>query len=81
MYGLYIYDKYMTGDLPGSLEAQFAISPLRLAFTLGSFPSVIKEGLALIGIDVGPCMAPIGRMSAEEKYQLKKILAEMGLPT
>jgi 4-hydroxy-tetrahydrodipicolinate synthase len=74
-----IYDKYVAGDVAGSLEAQFTLAPLRLAFTLGSFPTVIKESLELLGIEAGPCMGPIGPMSAEEKAQLKRILSDMGV--
>lgn len=74
-----IYDKYMAGDVAGSLEAQFRLAPLRIGFNLGSFPAVIKEGLELLGIDVGPCMAPVGPMSPEEREQLRKILVQMGL--
>jgi 4-hydroxy-tetrahydrodipicolinate synthase len=74
-----IYDKYMEGDLEGALEAQFAIIPLRLAFSLGSFPTVIKEGLKLLGIDAGPCLDPIGPMGDNEKQELKKILQQIGL--
>jgi 4-hydroxy-tetrahydrodipicolinate synthase len=74
-----IYDKYVAGDLKGALEAQFTLAPLRIAFTLGSFPAVIKESLEMLGIDAGACMEPVGPMSSEEKEQLKKILKEMGL--
>jgi len=74
-----IYDKYVAGDIKGSLEAQFKLAPLRIAFNLGTFPAVIKEGLELLGIDAGACMAPVGPMSADEKHQLRKILTEMGL--
>jgi len=74
-----IYDKYVGGDITGSLEAQFAITPLRLAFTLGSFPTVIKEGLKLLGIDAGPCMSPVGPMTEEKKQELKNILRQMAL--
>lgn len=74
-----IYDKYAAGDLKGALEAQFTLAPLRIAFTLGSFPAVIKESLELLGIDAGACMEPVGPMSADEKQQLVKILREMGL--
>ncbi len=74
-----IYDKYMAGDIKGSLEAQFRLAPLRLAFNLGTFPAVIKESLALLGIDAGPCMEPVGPMSDEERDQLKKILIDMDL--
>ena len=74
-----IYDKFVAGDTKGSLEAQFAITPLRLAFTLGSFPTVIKEGLKLLGIEAGPCMGPVGPMTRAEKEELKRILQQMGL--
>ncbi|MBZ4646214.1 MAG: 4-hydroxy-tetrahydrodipicolinate synthase [Petroclostridium sp.] len=74
-----IYDKYMAGDIKGSLEAQYTLAPLRIGFTLGTFPTVIKEALELLGIEAGPCMDPVGPMSTEEKEQLKKILIQMGL--
>ncbi|MEK6266281.1 MAG: 4-hydroxy-tetrahydrodipicolinate synthase [Clostridium sp.] len=74
-----IYDKYIAGDIKGSLEAQYQLAPLRIAFGLGSFPTVIKEALELLGIEAGPCMAPVGPMSVEEKEQLRKVLTEMRL--
>ena len=74
-----IYDKYRAGDIEGSLEAQYRLAPLRLAFTRGSFPTVIKESLALIGIEVGPCMGPVGKMSDEEKHRLKTVLEELNV--
>lgn len=74
-----IYDRFVAGDIRGSLEAQFAITPLRLAFTLGSFPAVIKEGLELMGIEAGPCMEPVGPMEGSAKEELKRILQQMGL--
>lgn len=74
-----IYEKYMTGDLKGSLDAQFALAPLRIAFSLGTFPAVIKESLNLLGIDAGPCMEPAGPLKEEERSLLKKVLEEMGL--
>lgn len=74
-----IYDKFLAGDLQGSLEAQYRLAPLRIAFTLGSFPTVIKEALELLGIEAGPCMAPVSPMTTEEKAQLKKVLTEMEL--
>lgn len=74
-----IYEKYMAGDLAGALKAQFALAPLRIAFGIGTFPAVIKESLTLLGIDAGPCMAPAGPMTHEERAQLSKVLIEMGL--
>lgn len=74
-----IYNKYMAGDLKGAMEDQYKLLPLREAFGLGSFPTVIKEALTLIGIDCGPCALPTGPMSYEEKQALIKILTGMEL--
>jgi len=74
-----IYDKYMAGDLKGSLEAQFKLAPLRIAFGIGTFPAVIKESLALLGIDAGPCMDPVGPMTAEEREKVRQVLIGMDL--
>jgi len=74
-----IYEAFMAGDMKRSLEAQFRLAPLRLAFDLGTFPVVIKEALNLLGIDAGVGIAPVGGIKAEAKEELKKILKEMGL--
>lgn len=74
-----IYDKYIRGDIQGSLQAQFRLAPLRLAFGLGTFPAVIKEGLALLGLDIGHCAPPVGPLTAAERDQLKRVLTDMGL--
>ena len=74
-----IYDKYVAGDIVGSLEAQYKAAPIRMAFTLGSFPTVLKESLELLGIEAGPSLSPVGTMSSEEKEQLKKTLIEVGV--
>jgi 4-hydroxy-tetrahydrodipicolinate synthase len=74
-----IYEKFIAGDLAGSLEAQFTLAPLRIAFTLGTFPAVIKESLTMLGIEAGPCMEPAGPMTADERAKLRKVLIEMGL--
>ena len=74
-----IYHRFNQGDLAGAREAQFRLAPLRRAFTLGSFPVVIKEALSLIGLDCGPCMPPVGPLGPEAKNRLTAILKEMQL--
>lgn len=76
-----IYDKFMSGDHKGALDAQFKLSPLRLACTMGTFPAVIKEGLVLQGINVGKCLEPISELKPEEKAKLKKVIEDLGLKT
>ena len=73
-----IYDKFMEGDFPGALEAQRALAPLRLAFGWGTYPVVIKEALNLMGMDVGPCRAPVGPLTPDQRERLRKVLQEMG---
>jgi 4-hydroxy-tetrahydrodipicolinate synthase len=74
-----IYEKYMAGDLAGSLDAQFKLAPLRLACNMGTFPEAIKEGLMMLGYDVGTCVAPIAELLPEQKARLRKVLADLGL--
>lgn len=74
-----IYEKYIAGDVQGALEAQFTLAPLRIAFTIGTFPAVIKESLTMLGIEAGPCMGPVGPMTPEEREKLRQVLIGMGL--
>ena len=74
-----IYEAFMAGDMKRSLEAQFRLAPLRLAFDLGTFPVVIKEALTLIGIEAGVGIPPVGGMKPEAKAELREILKNMGL--
>jgi len=35
-----IYNRFLAGDLTGALDAQYRLAPIRIAFNLGTFPSV-----------------------------------------
>ena len=74
-----IYDKYVAGDLKGSLESQFMLAPLRIACSMGTFPAVVKEGLEQQGIPVGKCLKPISELKPEEKEKLHQVLLDMNL--
>ena len=74
-----IYDKFIAGDLKGSLDAQYTLAPLRIASNMGTFPAVIKEGLVMQGIDVGKCVDPISEITAAQKATLRDVLKGMGL--
>ena len=76
---LEIYEAYIRGDIDRAKQAQAKLAPLRLAFSLGSFPVVIKDALKLIGIDVGDARAPIRSLSNDKKKILKNILMELGI--
>ncbi|HET7009692.1 MAG TPA: 4-hydroxy-tetrahydrodipicolinate synthase [Anaerolineales bacterium] len=74
-----IYDRFIAGDLAGALQAQRDLAPLRLAFSWGTFPVVIKEALDLMGMEAGPCRAPVGPLSAAQRERLAGVLRQMGL--
>lgn len=74
-----IYNKYKDGDMAGALDAQYRLAPLRIAFNLGAFPAVIKDSLEMLGIEAGPCMAPVGPLTKDEHQKLRLVLVEMGL--
>ena len=48
-----VYEKYIAGDLQGSLEAQFSLNPVRLSMDAASFPVAAKDMAKLRGLDVG----------------------------
>ena len=48
-----VYNKYVAGDLAGSLEAQFKLNPVRLSMDAASFPVAAKDMANLRGRDVG----------------------------
>ncbi|MGK5683120.1 4-hydroxy-tetrahydrodipicolinate synthase [Actinoplanes sp. URMC 104] len=73
-----IYEAYRAGDLKRSLDLQFALAPLRAWVERATFPVVLKEGLRLLGIDAGVCLAPASGLSEAERTELRAVLA--GLP-
>jgi 4-hydroxy-tetrahydrodipicolinate synthase len=74
-----IYNLLKQGDLDGARKAQEALAPLRMAFTWGTFPVVIKEALDLIGLEGGPGRMPVGPMSEVQRERLKTLLSEYKL--
>ena len=50
---------------------------MRNAFSLGSFPVIMKEGLKLRGIDMGNALKPIRPLTVEAREKLRKILEEI----
>lgn len=74
-----IYDACKAGDMELARTAQAALAPLRDAFSLGTFPAVIKEALLMTGLDAGPCRRPVGPLSNEARGRLRQVLGDLGL--
>lgn len=73
-----IYEKFTAGDLPGALEAQYRLAPLRMAYNLGSFPVVTKDYMHLLGFEVGEPVKPNQRCLPENLAKLQKLLDSVG---
>lgn len=70
-----IYNKYVAGDLEGSLEAQFRLNPVRLSMDGASFPVAAKDMANLRGRNAGLPYTP--SQPTPEGAVLEKIRKEM----
>jgi len=69
-----LYRAFRAGDRAEAARLQALADPLRQAFNLSTFPSVIKEALRLIGLPAGPCRRPVGPMAADARQKLAEVL-------
>ena len=72
-----LYESFVRGDLDKARELQFRLLPFRKAFSLGTFPAVIKAAMNLRGLPAGATRGPIGPLKPENIEALKKILADL----
>ena len=70
-----VYNKFVAGDLKGSLEAQFKLNPVRLSMDGASFPVAAKDMANLRGQDVGDPYLP--NLPTPEGAVLENIKATM----
>lgn len=70
-----VYNKYVAGDLEGSLEAQFKLNPVRLSMDPASFPVAAKDMANLRGREIGEPYKP--NLSTPEGPVLNRIRKEM----
>lgn len=70
-----VYQKFVAGDLQGSLEAQFKLNPVRLSMDGASFPVAAKDMANLRGQNVGEPYLP--NLSTKEGPVLNKIKSAM----
>jgi len=72
-----IYEEYKKGNYEEALKSQLLLAPLRMAFSLGSFPVVIKEGLNLLGMEVGSTFKPVEPLTEKAREKLREVLQDM----
>ncbi|MCQ2509760.1 MAG: dihydrodipicolinate synthase family protein [Lachnospiraceae bacterium] len=70
-----VYNKFVAGDLAGSLEAQFKLNPVRLSMDPASFPVAAKDMANLRGRNIGLPYTPT--VATPEGPVLDRIKKEM----
>ncbi|UNX55597.1 dihydrodipicolinate synthase family protein [Georgenia sp. TF02-10] len=71
-----IYEAYRAGDLERAARLQAALSPLRAIVDRATFPVVLKEGLRLVGVDAGVCLAPARDIDEQVRAELAVVVAD-----
>ena len=75
-----VYNKFVAGDLKGSLESQFKLNPVRLAMDPASFPVAAKDMAKLRGRDVGvPYLPTLPTPEGAVKEGFRRTMAAAGL--
>ena len=75
-----VYNKFVAGDLKGSLEAQFKLNPVRLAMDPASFPVAAKDMATLRGRDVGvPYLPNLPTPEGPVTQGFRRTMTEAGL--
>ncbi len=75
-----VYNKFVAGDLKGSLEAQFKLNPVRLSMDGASFPVAAKDMANLRGLDVGdPYLPNLPTPEGAVLENIKSTMREAGL--
>jgi len=69
-----LYRAFRAGKLEEARRLQALVDPLRQAFGLHTFPSVIKTAMEMTGIPAGPCRKPVGPMPEESRGKLAEVL-------
>ncbi|MDD4573969.1 MAG: dihydrodipicolinate synthase family protein [Sphaerochaeta sp.] len=73
-----IYERYVAGDIKGSLEAQLRLNPIRLATDKSSFPVATKDLANLVGTKVGKPYLPTMPSPAAQMENLRQSLIDGG---
>lgn len=73
-----IYDKFVAGDLKGSLEAQFRLNPIRLQMDKSSFPVAMKDYGNILGLNLGKPFLPNKNSTETQLEGLRKALIDNG---
>lgn len=74
-----IYESFVKGNLEAARDCQSRLHGVRMAMSLGTGNSAVKEAMALLGRSAGPMRAPVLPFGDAQKAKLKSILEKAGL--
>ncbi len=76
---LEVWKAFTAGDMARAIKAQDKLSILRRTSRLGTYPAVIKESMAMIGMPMGPTRGPVMPLSEQNRVILRKELQAAGV--
>jgi 4-hydroxy-tetrahydrodipicolinate synthase len=74
-----IYESFVKGDAEAARAFQSRLHGVRMAMSLGTGNSAVKEAMALLGRSAGPMRSPVLPFGDAQKAKLKAILEKAGL--
>ena len=72
-----LYRAFEAGNREEAARLQALVEPLRRAFSLATFPSIVKEAMAMAGIPAGRCRRPVGPAPESARAVLAVILEQL----
>ena len=74
-----IYESFVRGDIEAARQFQSRLHGVRMAMSLGTGNSAVKEAMALLGHGAGPMRSPVAPFGDEKRARLRGILEKAGL--
>jgi 4-hydroxy-tetrahydrodipicolinate synthase len=74
-----IYESFVKGDIEAAKQFQSRLHGVRMAMSLGTGNSAVKEAMAILGRSAGPMRSPVAPFGEAQKAKLKTILEKAGL--
>jgi 4-hydroxy-tetrahydrodipicolinate synthase len=72
-----LYRHYREHRREEALRLQVLAAETNFALGLHTFPSVVKEGLAMVGLRPGPCRRPVGKMPDDARRKLAALIEHL----
>jgi len=72
-----IYNAFQAGNISEAARFEALVEPLDQAFSLATFPALIKEAMNMAGLPAGRCRRPVGPMSGTALSQLAGVLDKL----